>query len=155
MIWEKSFYFSQKPLKIIPIDVFRLWVASRDLKTHFLTIWYFIKVFNTNRKSEILENLEFQNFRTDFYENIKIALVDGFHQNRCQNEANSLYFRGKKWNLKFHDFMIVLQEFEIRRDFRNFKKSWKLWNLLHLQIKKKIVFARVGTKPLGGELVLD
>ncbi len=99
MIWEKSFYFSQKPLKIIPIDVFRLWVASRDLKTHFLTIWYFIKVFNTNRKSEILENIEFQNFRIDFHENIKIALVDGFHRNRCQNEANTLYFSRKK--LKF------------------------------------------------------
>ena len=35
---EKSFYFSLQPLKIIPIDVFRLWVASRNLKTHFLTI---------------------------------------------------------------------------------------------------------------------
>ena len=155
MIWEKSFYFSQKPLKIIPIDVFRLWVASRDLKTHFLTIWYFIKVFNTNRKSEILENLEFQNFRTDFYENIKIALVDGFHQNRCQNEANSLYFRGKKWNLKFHDFMIVLQEFEIRQDFRKFQKIMKMVKSAPSSNREKIAFARVGTKPLGGELVLD
>ena len=137
MIWEKSFYFSQKPLKIIPIDVFRLWVASRDLKTHFLIIWYFIKVFNTNRKSEILENLEFQNFRTDFYENIKIALVDGFHQNRCQNEANSLYFRGKNEIWNFMTLWLFYNSLKFDKIFENFKKSWKWWNLLHLQIEKK------------------
>ena len=154
MIWEKSFYFSQKPLKIIPIDVFRLWVAYRDLKTHFLIIWYFIKVFNTNRKSEILENLEFQNFRTDFYENIKLARVNGFHRNRCQNEANSLYFRVKNWNLKIHDYMFILHEFEIRQDFRKFQKITKMVKSAPSSNREKITFARVGTKPLGGELVL-
>ena len=57
--------------------------------------------------------------------------------------------------MKFHDFMIVLQEFEIRQDFRKFQKIMKMVKSAPSSNREKIAFARVGTKPLGGELVLD
>ena len=57
--------------------------------------------------------------------------------------------------MKFHDFMIVLQEFEIRQDFRKFQKIMKMVKSAPSSNREKIAFARVGTKPLGEELVLD
>ena len=51
--------------------------------------------------------------------------------------------------------MIVLQEFEICQDFRKFQKIMKLVKSAPSSNREKIAFARVGTKPLGGELVLD
>ena len=57
--------------------------------------------------------------------------------------------------MKIHDFMIVLQEFEIRQDFRKFQKIMKMVKSAPSSNREKIAFARVGTKPLAGELVLD
>ena len=67
-------------------------------------------------------------------------------------------FEEKKFNLKLYDFMIVLQEFEIRQEFRKFQEFQKIMKMVKSapsSNREKIAFARVGTKPLGGELVLD
>ena len=39
-----------------------------------------------NHTAENHENLEFQNFKIDFRQNIKSALIDEFYQNQYQNE---------------------------------------------------------------------
>ena len=93
--YRKKHFFSLRLLKTIVIDVFRVLVACNVVKTQFLNFLIFLKVLYTNRNPEILENPEIQNFRIDFRENTKFALVDEFHRNQCQNEADSLYFQGK------------------------------------------------------------
>ena len=73
---------------------------------------FFLKELYIIRCTEILENPDFQNIKTDFRENTKFALIDEFQRNQCQNEAYGLYFQEKIQNFKFLNFMIGFHIFE-------------------------------------------
>ena len=68
---------------------------TMQTNVHFRLAWLHGEKKNTdiNHTAENHENLDFQNFKIDFRQNIKSALIDEFYQNQCQNEANSSYFK--------------------------------------------------------------
>ena len=97
----------------------------------------------------------FKKIKIDIRGNIKFALIDEFHRNQCQNKVYSLYFQEKLWNTNFRNFRMVFHDFEYHQDFRKIHKILKMVKYARCSSREKLAFASVGTKPAGGELVLE